>query len=78
MKTYSFMGKQCAIHIPAENKKEAVKKLQEQGENANMKNVYLLHKGVYKSPIQPYRITVQAGAFPANKQQQQQLKIIRL
>lgn len=26
MKTYSFMGKQCAIHIPAENKKEAVKK----------------------------------------------------
>ena len=47
MKTYSFMGKQCAIHIPAENKKEAVKKLQEQGEEANMKNVYLLHKGVY-------------------------------
>ena len=47
MKTYSFMGKQCAIHIPAENKKDAVKKLQEQGEAANMKNVYLLHKGVY-------------------------------
>ena len=47
MKTYSFMGKQCAIHIPAENKKEAVKKLQEQGESANMRNVYLLHKGVY-------------------------------
>ena len=47
MKTYSHMGKQCAIHIHAENKKEAVKKLQEQGENANMKNVYLLHKGVY-------------------------------
>ena len=48
MKTYSFMGKQCAIHIFAENKKEeAVKKLQEQGENANMKNVYLLHKGAY-------------------------------
>ena len=47
MKTYSFMGKQCAIHIPAENKKEAVKKLQEQGENANMKNVYLIRKGVY-------------------------------
>ena len=47
MKTYSYMGKQCAIHIPAENKKEAVQKLQEQGENANMKNVYLLHKGVY-------------------------------
>ena len=47
MKTYSFMGKQCAIHIPAENKKQAVKKLQEQGEAANMKNVYLLHKGVY-------------------------------
>ena len=47
MKTYSYMGKQCAIHIPAENKKEAVKKLQEQGEAANMKNVYLLHKGVY-------------------------------
>ena len=42
MKTYSFMGKQCAIHIHAENKKEAVKKLQEQGEAANMKNVYLL------------------------------------
>lgn len=47
MKTYSFMGKQCAIHMPAENKKEAVKKLQEQGEAANMKNVYFLHKGVY-------------------------------
>ena len=47
MKTYSYMGKQCAIHIPAENKKEAVQKLQQQGENANMKNVYLLHKGVY-------------------------------
>ena len=47
MKTYSYMGKQCAIHIPAENKKEAVKKLQEQGEAANMRNVYLLHKGVY-------------------------------
>lgn len=47
MKTYSYMGKQCAIHIPAENKKDAVKKLQNQGENANMKNVYLLHKGVY-------------------------------
>ena len=47
MKTYSFMGKQCAIHIHAENKKEAVKKLQEQGEASNMKNVYLLHKGVY-------------------------------
>ena len=47
MKTYSFMGKHCAIHIFAENKKEAVKKLQAQGENANMNNVYLLHKGVY-------------------------------
>lgn len=47
MKTYSHMGKQCAIHIPAENKKEAVKKLQEQGENANMRNVYLIRKGVY-------------------------------
>ena len=47
MKTYSYMGKQCAIHIPAVNKKEAVKKLQQQGEAANMKNVYLLHKGVY-------------------------------
>ena len=47
MKIYSHMGKQCAIHIPAENKKEAVKKLQEQGEAANMRNVYLLHKGVY-------------------------------
>ena len=47
MKTYSFMGKQCAIHIPAENKKEAVKKLQKQGEAANMSNVYLLHKGIY-------------------------------
>jgi len=47
MKTYSHMGKQCAIHIHAENKKEAVKKLQEQGEAANMRNVYLLHKGVY-------------------------------
>ena len=45
MKTYSHMGKQCAIHIHAENKKEAVKKLQEQGENANMKNVYLLRNG---------------------------------
>ena len=45
MKTYSFMGKQCAIHIPAVNKKDAVKKLQEQGENANMKNVYLLRNG---------------------------------
>ena len=42
-----FYGKQCAIHIPAENKKEAVKKLQEQGEAANMSNVYLLHKGIY-------------------------------
>lgn len=41
------MGKRCAIHMPAENKKEAVKKLQKQGEAANMKNVYLLHKGVY-------------------------------
>ena len=41
------MGKQCAIHIPAKDKKEAVKKLQEPGEAANMKNVYLLHKGVY-------------------------------
>ena len=39
------MGKQCAIHIPAENKKEAVKKLQEQGESANMKNVYLFRNG---------------------------------
>ena len=47
MKTYGFMGKQCATHIPAENKKEAVKKLQERGEEANIKNVYLLHKGVY-------------------------------
>ena len=45
MKIYSHMGKQCAIHIPAENKKEAVQKLQEQGENANMKNVYLLRNG---------------------------------
>ena len=45
MKTYSYIGKQCAIHIPAENKKEAVKKLQEQGEAANMKNVYLLRNG---------------------------------
>ena len=45
MKTYSHMGKQCAIHIPAENKKEAVMKLQEQGENANMKHVYLLRNG---------------------------------
>ena len=45
MKTYSYMGKQCAIHIPAETKKEAVKKLQEQGESANMKNVYLLRNG---------------------------------
>ena len=47
MKTYSFMGKQCAIHIPADNKKEAVKKLQEQGEAANMRNVFLIRKGVY-------------------------------
>ena len=39
------MGKQCVIHIPAENKKEAVKKLQEQGEAANMRNVYLLRNG---------------------------------
>ena len=38
MKTYSYMGQQCAIHIPAEK---------EQGENANMRNVFLLHKGVY-------------------------------
>lgn len=45
MKTYSFMGKQCAIHIPAESKKEAVKKLQQQGEAANMRNVYLLRNG---------------------------------
>ena len=45
MKTYSHMGKQCAIHITAENKKEAVKKLQEQGEAANMRNVYLLRNG---------------------------------
>ena len=47
MKTYSFMGKHCAIHIFAENKKEAVKKLQNICENANMKNVHLLYKGVY-------------------------------
>ena len=47
MKTYSYMGKQCAIHIPAENKKDAVKKLKEQGEAANMRNVYLIRKGVY-------------------------------
>ena len=47
MKTYSYMGKQCAIHISSENKKEAVKQLQEQGENANMRNVYLIRKGVY-------------------------------
>ena len=47
MKTFSFMGTQCAIHIPAETKNEAVKKLHEQGEAANLKNVYLLHKGVY-------------------------------
>ena len=47
MKTYSYMGKQCAIHIPAANKKEVDKKLQQQGEAANMSNVYLLHKGVY-------------------------------
>ena len=45
MNTYSFMGKQCAIHMPAENKKEAVKKLQQQGEVANMRNVYLLRNG---------------------------------
>ena len=45
MKIYSYMGKQCAIHIPAENKKQAVQKLQQQGENANMKNVYLLRNG---------------------------------
>ena len=45
MKTYSHMGKQCAIHIHAENKKEAVQKLQEQGEAANMRNVYLLRNG---------------------------------
>ena len=45
MKTYSFMGKQCAIHIPAVNKKEAVQKHQEQGEEANMRNVYLLRNG---------------------------------
>ena len=45
MKTYSYLGKLCAIHIPADNKKEAVKKLQEQGEAANMKNVYLLRNG---------------------------------
>ena len=47
MKTYSHMGKQCVIHIAAENKKEAVKKLQQQGEAANMRNVYLIRKGVY-------------------------------
>lgn len=47
MNTYSFMGKQCAIHIPAENKIEAVKKLQAQGEAANMRNVFLIRKGVY-------------------------------
>lgn len=40
------MGSQCAIHIPAMNKRDAVKKLQAQGEFANMKNVYLLHRGV--------------------------------
>ena len=45
MKTYSYMGKQCAIHIPAVNKKEAVQKLQEQGEAANMRTVYLLRNG---------------------------------
>ena len=45
MKTYSFMGKQCVIHIPAENKKEAVKKLQAQGEAANMKNVFFITYG---------------------------------
>ena len=47
MKTYSYMGKQCAIHIPAENKKAAVKQLQQQGEAANMRNVYLIRKGIY-------------------------------
>lgn len=47
MKTYSYMGKQCAIHIPAENKQQAVQKLQQQGEAANMRNVYLIRKGVY-------------------------------
>ena len=47
MKTYSYMGEQCAIHIPAENKKDAVKKLKEQGEAANMRNVFLIRKGVY-------------------------------
>lgn len=47
MKTYIYMGKLCVSHITAENKKEAVKKLQEQGKNANMKNVYLIRKGDY-------------------------------
>ena len=61
------MGKQCAIHIPAENKKDAVKKLQEQGEHANMKNVYLLHKGVYLSTFQPYRITVKRTSYEGKK-----------
>lgn len=46
MNTYSYFGSQCAIHIPAMNKRDAIKKLQEQGESANMKNVYLLHRGV--------------------------------
>ena len=46
MNTYSFMGSQCAIHVHAMYKRDAVKKLQEQGESANMKNVYLLHRGV--------------------------------
>ena len=43
--TYSHMGPQCAVHVYAENKKEAVELLKEKGYNATMKNVYLLHKG---------------------------------
>lgn len=46
MNTYSFYGLQGFIHIPAMNKREAVKKLQAQDEPANMKNVFLLHRGV--------------------------------
>ena len=46
MNTYSFYGLHGFIHVPAMNKRDAVKKLQAQSEPANMKNVYLFHRGV--------------------------------
>ena len=46
MNTYSFYSLDGFFHVPAMNKRDAVKKLQAQGEPANMHNVFLLHRGV--------------------------------